>query len=94
MVLLKELQQELGDRITGVQGTGLLFSIGLDPKRYKSYGTGSVEEFMRFNGVSVIHGGENSLRYTPHFAITSDEVKLMVNATRFALLQCPTLDSQ
>jgi len=46
---------------------------------------------MRFKGVSVIHGGKNSLRFTPHFNITSEEVDLMVNATRDALLEGPTL---
>jgi acetylornithine/succinyldiaminopimelate/putrescine aminotransferase len=91
LVRLKELQEELGDRITQVQGTGLLFSVALDPERYKSYGTRSIEEFMRFHGVSVIHGGKNSLRFTPHFAITSEEVDLMVHAVREALLEGPTL---
>ena len=40
---LRALQDELGDRITGVQGTGLLFSVGLAGSRYKSYGAGSQE---------------------------------------------------
>ena len=93
LVKLHALQEELGDRITLVQGTGLLFSIELNPAMYKSYGTDSIEEFMRFHGVSVIHGGENSLRYTPHFAINSDEVDLMINATRQALLEGPMLAS-
>jgi acetylornithine/succinyldiaminopimelate/putrescine aminotransferase len=44
---------------------------------------------MRMKGVSVIHGGENSLRYTPHFNITSEEVDLMIDATRDALLNGP-----
>ncbi|MEJ2384046.1 MAG: aminotransferase class III-fold pyridoxal phosphate-dependent enzyme [Xanthomonadales bacterium] len=86
---LQALGEELGDRITGVQGTGLLFSVGLDGSRYKAYGAGSLEEFMRIHGVSVIHGGENSLRYTPHFAITSAEVDLLVEATREAILRGP-----
>jgi acetylornithine/succinyldiaminopimelate/putrescine aminotransferase len=85
---LKQLQSELGGRITGVQGTGLLFSVGLD-SRYKSYGTDSIEEYMRFNGINVIHGGTNSLRYTPHFGITSAEVDLLVEATREAILNGP-----
>ena len=89
MTKLKALQQELGDRITGIQGTGLLFSTELDGKRYKSCGTDSIEEYMRMKGVSVIHGGENSLRYTPHFNITSEEVDLMIDATRDALLNGP-----
>jgi hypothetical protein len=41
------------------------------------------------HGVNVVHGGENSLRYTPHFRITSEEVDLMVNVTREALLKGP-----
>ena len=86
---LETMAAELGDRVTGVQGTGLLFSVGLDGSRYKAYGTDSVEEYMRFNGISVIHGGENSLRYTPCFTITSEEVDLLVEATRQAILYGP-----
>jgi acetylornithine/succinyldiaminopimelate/putrescine aminotransferase len=86
---LRDLQRELGDRITDVQGTGLLFSLGLNNKMYKCYGTDSTEEYLRLKGCNVIHGGQNSLRYTPHFGITSDEVELVVNATRDALLHGP-----
>ncbi|MEE8340141.1 MAG: aminotransferase class III-fold pyridoxal phosphate-dependent enzyme [Xanthomonadales bacterium] len=86
---LRALQEELGDRITGIQGTGLLLSTELDSKRYKSCGTDSIEEYMRMKGISVIHGGENSLRYTPHFNITSKEIDLMIDATRDALLNGP-----
>jgi acetylornithine/succinyldiaminopimelate/putrescine aminotransferase len=86
---LRELQDELGDRITGIQGTGLLFSVGLDGSRFKSYGSQSIEEYIRIRGVNVIHGGENSLRYTPHFRMTSEEVDLLVDATREALLKGP-----
>ncbi len=86
---LSALQTELGNAITRVQGTGLLFSIDLDPTRYKGYGEDSIEEYMRINGINVIHGGENSLRYTPHFAITSEEIDLIIDATRSALLNGP-----
>jgi acetylornithine/succinyldiaminopimelate/putrescine aminotransferase len=86
-----QLQKELGDRITRVQGTGLLFSLELNSKLYKSYGTNSIEEYMRVQGCNVIHGGHNSLRFTPHFRITSAEVDLVVNATRQALLKGPML---
>lgn len=82
------LKSELNGLITQVQGTGLLFSVELDP-RYKSYGANSTEEYMRMQGINVIHGGENSLRYTPHFDITSEEVDLLVDATRQALLHGP-----
>jgi len=86
---LRKVQQELDGRITGVQGTGLLFSAELDGSRYKSYGTGSIEEFMRFHGLNVIHGGENSLRFTPNFDISKEEVEIIVDITRHAMLNGP-----
>jgi acetylornithine/succinyldiaminopimelate/putrescine aminotransferase len=87
------LRGELGGRITRVQGTGLLFSVELDSRRYKAYGENSTEEYLRLNGINVIHGGENSLRYTPTFGITSAEVDLIVEATRDALLNGPMRQS-
>ncbi len=85
----RSLQRELGDRIVAVQGTGLLFSLELNSKYYKCYGSDSTEEYLRIKGCNVIHGGQNSLRYTPWFGITSDEVDLIVDATRDALLHGP-----
>ncbi|MCX7032920.1 MAG: aminotransferase class III-fold pyridoxal phosphate-dependent enzyme [Arenimonas sp.] len=86
---INALKDELGgDLITRVQGTGLLFSCELDPS-YKCFGTGSTEEFMRERGIGVIHGGTNSLRFTPHFAVTSDEVDLVIAHIRHALLHGP-----
>jgi len=86
---LQALQGEMDGIITAVQGTGLLFSVALDGNRCKSYGSGSIEEFMRIHGVNVIHGGPNSLRFTPHFRMSSEEVDLLVSATREALLKGP-----
>jgi acetylornithine/succinyldiaminopimelate/putrescine aminotransferase len=85
---LHALRDELNGRITGVQGTGLLLSCALDPK-YRSHGVSSIEEHLRLHGIGVIHGGRNSLRYTPHFAITSKEIDLVVDATRDSLLHGP-----
>lgn len=85
-----KLKEELGSAIITVQGTGLLFSVELDHDRYKAYGANSTEEYMRLQGINVIHGGENSLRFTPAFATTSAEVDLIVNATRDALVNGPT----
>jgi acetylornithine/succinyldiaminopimelate/putrescine aminotransferase len=84
----KALADDLDGRITQVQGTGLLLSVELDPS-YKCYGAGSTEEYMRMHGIGVIHGGDNSLRFTPHFALTSEEIDLIVDATRDALLNGP-----
>lgn len=85
---LQDLSDELNGPITKVQGTGLLFSCELDPV-YKAYGTGSAEEYMRTKGIGVIHGGENSLRFTPHFEVTSAEVDLIVEHVKDALLNGP-----
>ncbi|HEX7046571.1 MAG TPA: aminotransferase class III-fold pyridoxal phosphate-dependent enzyme [Gammaproteobacteria bacterium] len=89
----EKLAGELDGRITKVQGTGLLFSCELD-SRYKCYGENSTEEYLRMQGVGVIHGGANSLRFTPHFAITSKEVDLIVEATRDALLNGPNAKAE
>lgn len=85
---LEKLKGELGGLITKVQGTGLLFSCELDP-RFKGYGTGSSEEWLREHGLGVIHGGANSLRFTPHFAVQSDEIDLIVSMVKRALLEGP-----
>ena len=82
------LGEELDGAITKVEGTGLLFSCELDP-RFKAYGTDSSEEFMRMQGIGVIHGGENSLRFTPHFKVTSAEVDLIIDHVRNAVLNGP-----
>jgi acetylornithine/succinyldiaminopimelate/putrescine aminotransferase len=85
---LNALKDELGGLITKVQGTGLLFSCELAPQ-FKCYGAGSTEEYLREHGVGVIHGGVNSLRFTPHFNVTSAEVDLVVAHVRHALLEGP-----
>lgn len=89
---LEALAQELGGPITKVQGTGLLFSCELDPV-YKAYGADSAEEHMRIHGIGVIHGGENSLRFTPHFEVTSAEVDLMVAHLKDTLVNGPKKDA-
>jgi acetylornithine/succinyldiaminopimelate/putrescine aminotransferase len=85
---LNALKNELGGLITKVQGSGLLFSCELAPE-YKCYGADSTEEYMREHGVGVIHGGANSLRFTPHFNVTSAEIDLIVAHVRKALLEGP-----
>ncbi len=87
---LKGLQDELAGPITKVQGTGLLFSCELSPE-YKCYGTGSVEHYLRTRGIGVIHGGKSSLRFTPHFGITTEEVDLMIDGIRDGLMNGPKI---
>jgi acetylornithine/succinyldiaminopimelate/putrescine aminotransferase len=85
---LEQLAAELPDSITAVQGTGLLFSCELHP-RFRASGAGSIEEYLRQQGLGVIHGGENSLRYTPCFEISEAEVALILERTREALMHGP-----
>ncbi len=85
---LEALKAELGGLITKVQGTGLLFSCELAPQ-FKCYGAGSTEEWLRERGLGVIHGGANSLRFTPHFNIGDDEIALMVAMVGKALRDGP-----
>ena len=85
---LQKLQKELPGFITKVQGTGLLFSCELAPQ-FKCYGANSTEEWLREHGVGVIHGGVNSLRFTPHFAVSAAEADLVVAGVRQALLHGP-----
>lgn len=88
LVKLEKLKAELPGYITKVQGTGLLFSCELAAD-FKCYGAGSTEEWLREHGYGVIHGGANSLRFTPHFGIRSDEVDLLVEGVRRALVEGP-----
>lgn len=85
---LETLKTELSGLITKVQGTGLLFSCELSSE-FKGYGTGSTEEWLREHGIGVIHGGENSLRFTPGFNIRSDELDLLIGMVKRALLEGP-----
>jgi acetylornithine/succinyldiaminopimelate/putrescine aminotransferase len=85
---LAALADETDAGVESTQGTGLLVSCAL-ASRYKTYGTNSTEDYLRKQGLGVIHGGEHSLRYTPIFDITSKEVDLIVALTRDALLNGP-----
>ena len=85
---LEQLKSELGGLITKVQGTGLLFSCELSTQ-FKCFGATSTEEWLRERGIGVIHGGVNSLRFTPTFNITSDEIDLLVGMVGRALKEGP-----
>jgi acetylornithine/succinyldiaminopimelate/putrescine aminotransferase len=84
-----DLKTEFPGVITKVQGTGLLFSVELSESGYTVLGKTCVELDMRQNGIGVIHGGKNALRFTPHFAITSDEIDLIVDGVRKSLAKGP-----
>ena len=83
---LKSLAEELPGTITKVQGTGLLLSAELEPSKFPVVGFDAVEPWCRRRGLGVIHGGHNALRFTPHFRITSQEIDLIIDIVRDALV--------
>lgn len=85
----KGLASEFPDVVRKVQGTGLLVSIDINPAAFQVVGKGQLEEYLRRGGVGVIHGGANSLRFTPHFGITSKEVDLVVSMLKGAFKMGP-----
>jgi acetylornithine/succinyldiaminopimelate/putrescine aminotransferase len=84
---LEALAAEFPGLITQVQGTGLLFCAELDPSQATVIGPGSAEERMRIRGIGVIHGGENALRFTPHFRISDAERALVIDTLREVLAE-------
>ena len=83
---LETLATEFPDVIVKVQGTGLLCCAELNPETHPVVGFGKVEETCRKIGLGIIHGGVNALRFTPHFAITSAEIDLIIDTIRKALI--------
>ncbi len=79
------LSKEFPGAIEQVVGTGLMVSAMLNPKRYCVLGAGGFEEFMRVNGIEMIHGGECGLRFTPSFSITGAEIDMIVSVMRKGL---------
>jgi len=75
--MFEQVAQKYSNLVEGVSGSGLLNALHLRPD-VKAYGsTTSVEYIARTNGLGVIHGGKNALRFTPHFNMTSEEVQLV-----------------
>ena len=84
---LNVLAEEFPDFVVKVQGTGLLCSVELKPDILPVIGFDAVEPWCRRRGLGVIHGGKNALRFTPHFWITSEEIDLIINIVREAIIE-------
>ncbi len=79
---LQRIADEFPEVCTGVQGTGLLFSLAFQPGKVEVVGPDGLERWCRLHGLGVIHGGPNSLRFTPHFGITAEEADMMLAIVR------------
>ena len=82
---LEDLKADYPDCVTLVQGTGLLLCAELDTDRFPVVGFGGVEEWCREQGLGVIHGGQNALRFTPHFGLSSPEIDMILTIVRNCL---------
>lgn len=86
---LQKLSNKYPEIVTKVQGTGLLFSAEISGDYFDVVGPDGLELYLRKNGLGVIHGGVNSLRFTPPFDITSSEVDLIIEVLEQGILKAP-----
>ena len=80
--MLKSLQQKYPDLVSHVSGTGLLQALHINPD-YPVDEFQGLEYQCRMNGLNVIHGGDNALRFTPYFKINNPEIELIKNILEF-----------
>jgi len=78
----EDLKEDLPGAITQVMGTGLLYSVQLNPEVLTVVALDGAEMWLRRHGVNVIHGGANALRFTPNFDITQGEIDMQVMHVR------------
>lgn len=77
-----KLQEEF-EFIESVSGTGLLLAIHIN----ETFPVSELELILRKNGLNVIHGGKNAIRFTPWFLINDDEIDLIINILRETFLK-------
>lgn len=76
------LKADYPDLVTTVSGCGLLVAIALNPELAEVHGADGVGLDIKRRGINFVPGGRNGIRLTPHFAITSREVDLIVDTIR------------
>ena len=76
--MLVDVKNKYPDIAINVTGTGLLLALHIHTK-YKVDEKYGLEYICRKNGLNVIHGGENALRFTPYFLINTKEIDLIRN---------------
>ena len=80
---LNALGTEMPSVFGKAQGTGLLASVEVNPS-IPVVAEAGLERKCRELGLNVIHGGPNSLRFTPQFGVSSQEIDLIVGIVREA----------
>eukprot|EP01092_Planopodium_desertum_P013941 TRINITY_DN6872_c0_g2_i1.p2 TRINITY_DN6872_c0_g2~~TRINITY_DN6872_c0_g2_i1.p2 ORF type:complete len:133 (-),score=18.29 TRINITY_DN6872_c0_g2_i1:72-446(-) len=82
----QEIANDFPGTIDRVVGTGLMVCAILNPNKYTVLGKGGFEEYLRVNGVEMIHGGDTGLRFTPSFSITAKEVDMIAAVIRQGMI--------
>merc|ERR1719240_115439 len=78
----RKLQVEFPDAIKEVNGTGMLYAVTLNRDRLAVVASDGAEMWLRRNGVNVIHGGDNALRFTPNLNISKEELDMQIHHVR------------
>ena len=89
---LLELQNKYPTLIEDVTGAGLLLSCKL-ASHLSVVGPDNIEQKIRLEGVNVIHGSDNRLRFTPWFKINKEEINLIINVVEKIFLAQATCDN-
>jgi acetylornithine/succinyldiaminopimelate/putrescine aminotransferase len=76
-IMLESLKKQFPYIIDNVSGQGLLLALHIKEIYPVVDEENGLEYLCRKNGLNVIHGGKNALRFTPYFEITDDEIKLI-----------------
>ena len=76
--MLRGLERKYPQLVSHVSGKGLLQALHIKPKYQVEHFEG-LEYQCRLNGLNVIHGGDNALRFTPYFNINEQEIELIKN---------------
>lgn len=84
---LEQLSEEFPGAITSISGTGLIINAELNPDKYSVVAEKGFEYYLRTHGIEMIHGGHNGIRFTPHFAVTTEEVDLIIDTIRKGLAE-------
>ena len=82
--MLQEIKIRYPEIVTHVTGSGLLLALHINNK-YKVDEEKGLEYICRYNGLNVIHGGENALRFTPYFLINDKEIELIKKLLEISL---------
>ena len=82
--MLHEINVNFPDIVSHVTGSGLLLALHIKPEYIVDKNKG-LEYICRYNGLNVIHGGQNALRFTPHFLINNQEINLIKKLLEISL---------